>query len=53
VAATHLSTTVGGQDDARGIRLQDGLNPMTRNLIIEQSRRATQLSKAEHRDLSQ
>ena len=49
MAATRRSTTVGGQYDALGIRLQDGLNPMARNLRIEQGRRATQFSEAEHR----
>jgi hypothetical protein len=49
VATTRLSTTVGGQDDARGVRLQDGLNPMAGNLRIECGHRATQLSEAEHR----
>jgi hypothetical protein len=29
--------------------LQDGLNPMARNLRIQQGHRATQLSEAEHR----
>jgi hypothetical protein len=49
VAATRRPTAVGGQDDALGVRLQNGLNPMARNLRIEQDRRATQLSQAEHR----
>jgi hypothetical protein len=40
---------IGGQHDARSIRLQDGLDPVTRNLRLEQGRRATQLSEIEHR----